>query len=117
MYMQCAKAIQRFSYAVADQHCYFVKLVRNTVDLEAYSPPRELLQILPAKSTIRGSDCGPQIGPKNPKFVLVCNIYLFSIYFCCLFMFKKLSGVLNSNANPSFLPTGNASSVGSNFCG
>ncbi|KAF4355119.1 hypothetical protein G4B88_004331, partial [Cannabis sativa] len=45
-------------------------LVRNTVDLEAYSPPRELLQILPAKSTIRGSDCGSQIGPKNPKFVL-----------------------------------------------
>ncbi|KAM6561945.1 hypothetical protein CsatB_021943 [Cannabis sativa] len=44
--------------------------VRNTVDLEAYSPPRELLQILPAKSTIRGSDCGSQIGPKNPKFVL-----------------------------------------------
>lgn len=44
--------------------------VRNTVDLEAYSPPRELLQILPVKSTIRGSDCGPQIGPKNPKFVL-----------------------------------------------
>ncbi|KAF7813345.1 peptide chain release factor 1 [Senna tora] len=44
--------------------------VRNTVDLEAYSPPQELLQILPAKSSIRGSDCGPQIGPKNPKFLL-----------------------------------------------
>lgn len=44
--------------------------VRNAVDLEAYSPPKELLQILPPKSTIRGSDCGPQIGPKNPKFVL-----------------------------------------------
>ncbi|KAF3440919.1 hypothetical protein FNV43_RR19205 [Rhamnella rubrinervis] len=44
--------------------------VRNTVDLDAYSPPKELLQILPAKSTIRGSDCGPQIGPKNPKFIL-----------------------------------------------
>lgn len=44
--------------------------VRNPVDLEAYSPPIELLQILPPKSTIRGSDCGPQIGPKNAKFVL-----------------------------------------------
>uniref|UniRef100_A0A2P2K5A5 Uncharacterized protein LOC105107329 isoform X1 n=1 Tax=Rhizophora mucronata TaxID=61149 RepID=A0A2P2K5A5_RHIMU len=44
--------------------------VRNPVNLDAYSPPPELLQILPPKSTIRGSDCGPQIGPKNPKFVL-----------------------------------------------
>ncbi|KAI4351915.1 hypothetical protein L6164_006216 [Bauhinia variegata] len=44
--------------------------VRNTVDLGAYSPPRELLQILPPKSSIRGSDIGPQIGPNNPKFVL-----------------------------------------------
>ncbi|KAM1715387.1 hypothetical protein TB2_025400 [Malus domestica] len=44
--------------------------VRNTVDLDAYSPPRKLLQILPPKSTIRGSDCGPQIGPNNPKFIL-----------------------------------------------
>ncbi|KAL2334460.1 hypothetical protein Fmac_015673 [Flemingia macrophylla] len=44
--------------------------VRKTVDLEAYSPPRELLQILPPKSSIRGSDCGPQIGPNNPKFAL-----------------------------------------------
>ncbi|XP_054785195.1 uncharacterized protein LOC129291719 isoform X2 [Prosopis cineraria] len=46
--------------------------VRNTLDLDAYSPPQELLQILPAKSSIRGSDCGPRIGPNNPKFVLVC---------------------------------------------
>ncbi|KAI4321219.1 hypothetical protein MLD38_034626 [Melastoma candidum] len=44
--------------------------VRNPVDLEAYTPPRELLQILPPKSTTRGPDCGPQIGPNNPKFVL-----------------------------------------------
>lgn len=44
--------------------------VRNTIDLDTYTPPQELLQILPAKSTIRGSDCGSQIGPKNPKFVL-----------------------------------------------
>ncbi|CAK9137996.1 unnamed protein product [Ilex paraguariensis] len=46
--------------------------VRNTVDLDMYSPPQELLQILPTKSTIRGSHCGPQIGPNNLKFVLVC---------------------------------------------
>ncbi|KAK3000643.1 hypothetical protein RJ639_020640 [Escallonia herrerae] len=44
--------------------------VRNSVDLETYTPPQELLQILPAKSTIRGSDCGSQIGPKNPKFAM-----------------------------------------------
>lgn len=44
--------------------------MRNAVDLEAYSPPKELLQILPLKSTVRGSDCGPQIGPNNPKFML-----------------------------------------------
>ncbi|XP_058203208.1 uncharacterized protein LOC131317670 [Rhododendron vialii] len=46
------------------------ELVRNTVNLDAYSPPQELLQILPKKSTIRGSDSGPQIGPNNPKFYL-----------------------------------------------
>ncbi|XP_019418134.1 PREDICTED: uncharacterized protein LOC109352307 isoform X2 [Lupinus angustifolius] len=44
--------------------------VRKTVDLDAYSPPRELLQILPPKSTVRGSEIGSQIGPKNPKFAL-----------------------------------------------
>ncbi|KAK7364227.1 hypothetical protein VNO80_12734 [Phaseolus coccineus] len=44
--------------------------VRKTVDLDPYSPPRELLQILPPKSSIRGSDCGPQIGPNNPRFAL-----------------------------------------------
>ncbi|KAI5330251.1 hypothetical protein L3X38_029649 [Prunus dulcis] len=44
--------------------------LKGTLDLDAYSPPHELLQILPPKSTIRGSDCGPQIGPNNPKFIL-----------------------------------------------
>ncbi|KAL3653212.1 hypothetical protein CASFOL_002893 [Castilleja foliolosa] len=44
--------------------------VRNTVDLDTYVPPQELVQILPAKSTIRGSDKGSQIGPNNPKFAL-----------------------------------------------
>lgn len=44
--------------------------VRNSLDIDSYTPPLELLQILPLKSTIRGSDCGPQIGPKNPKFIL-----------------------------------------------
>ncbi|CAN4119659.1 unnamed protein product [Withania somnifera] len=47
-----------------------IHLVRNNIDLDAYTPPQELLQILPAKSTIRGSNCGPQIGPNNPKFSL-----------------------------------------------
>ncbi|XP_010690566.1 uncharacterized protein LOC104904082 isoform X2 [Beta vulgaris subsp. vulgaris] len=43
--------------------------VRRSVDLNAYSPPPELLQILPTKSTIRGSECGPQIKSNNTKFV------------------------------------------------
>ncbi|KAK1299947.1 hypothetical protein QJS10_CPB13g01068 [Acorus calamus] len=42
--------------------------VRKTIDLNEYEPPPELLQILPKKSTIRGADSGPQIGPNNPKF-------------------------------------------------
>lgn len=44
--------------------------VRNSLDIDSYTPRLELLQILPLKSTIRGSDCGPQIGPRNPKFIL-----------------------------------------------
>lgn len=42
--------------------------VRKTVDLEDYTPPPELLQILPPKSTIRGPHVGSQIGPNNHKF-------------------------------------------------
>ncbi|KAK1311453.1 hypothetical protein QJS10_CPA08g00970 [Acorus calamus] len=42
--------------------------VRKTIDLNEYEPPPELLQILPKKSTIRGADSGPQIGPNNSKF-------------------------------------------------
>lgn len=44
--------------------------VRSSVDLDTYTPPLELLQILPTKSTIRGSDCGSRIGPNNSKFAL-----------------------------------------------
>lgn len=54
--------------------------VRNVVDLDSYLPPEELLQILPAKSLIRGSDCGPQIGPNNPKFVPGMQALLDLIY-------------------------------------
>lgn len=52
------------------------ELVRNTVNLDAYSPPQELLQILPKQSMIRGSDCGPRIGPNNPKFDMVSAVSL-----------------------------------------
>ncbi|XP_066313080.1 uncharacterized protein [Miscanthus floridulus] len=42
--------------------------VRRPINLEDYTPPVELLQILPPKSTVRGKDIGPQIGPNNSKF-------------------------------------------------
>ncbi|KQK10953.1 uncharacterized protein LOC100830192 [Brachypodium distachyon] len=42
--------------------------VRRPINLEDYTPPVELLQILPLKSTIRAKDVGNQIGPNNPKF-------------------------------------------------
>ncbi|XP_062207723.1 uncharacterized protein LOC133909346 [Phragmites australis] len=42
--------------------------VRRPINLEDYTPPVELLQILPLKSTIRGKDVGSQIGPNNSKF-------------------------------------------------
>ncbi|XP_071689957.1 uncharacterized protein [Rutidosis leptorrhynchoides] len=56
--------------AIARLRSLLALKVRNAIDLETYTPPLELLQILPAKSTIRGSECGPQIGPNNPKFAL-----------------------------------------------
>lgn len=43
--------------------------VRRPVDLNAYSPPLELLRILPAKSTVKGPECGSQIKANNSKFV------------------------------------------------
>lgn len=55
--------------AIARLRTLLALKVRKKVDLESYTPPQELLQILPAKSTIKG-DKSPQIGPKNPKFVL-----------------------------------------------
>ncbi|GMH09683.1 hypothetical protein Nepgr_011524 [Nepenthes gracilis] len=54
--------------------------VRNAVDLDAYSPPHELLLILPAKSTVRALECGPQIKPNNPKFVLGMQALLDLLY-------------------------------------
>lgn len=44
--------------------------VRNPVDLDAYSPPQELLVILPEKSTIREKGVGSQIKANNPKFIM-----------------------------------------------
>lgn len=54
--------------AIARLRTLLALKVRNVVNLEEYTPPKELLQILPAKSTIRGSETGPQIGPNNMKF-------------------------------------------------
>ncbi|PWZ57073.1 Peptide chain release factor 2 [Zea mays] len=42
--------------------------IRRPINLEDYTPPVELLQILPLKSSVRGKDVGPQIGPNNSKF-------------------------------------------------
>lgn len=42
--------------------------VRRPINLDNYTPPVELLQILPLKSTIRSKDVGNQIGPNNIKF-------------------------------------------------
>nr|GMD23171.1 peptide chain release factor 1 [Ipomoea batatas] len=42
--------------------------VRNSIDLDDYTPPQELIQILPANSSLKGS--GPKIGPNNPKFIM-----------------------------------------------
>ncbi|CAM8982655.1 unnamed protein product [Rhodiola kirilowii] len=66
--------------AIARLRTLLALKVRKNVDLESYVPPRELLQILPAKSTIRVEDCGPQIGPKNPKFVLGMQALLDLMY-------------------------------------
>ncbi|KAK9200364.1 hypothetical protein WN944_015561 [Citrus x changshan-huyou] len=49
--------------------------VRSSVNLDAYSPPPQLLQILPPKSTIKSLEVGPQIGPNNPKFALSRDLY------------------------------------------
>ncbi|XP_050230406.1 uncharacterized protein LOC126679426 [Mercurialis annua] len=62
-HMNRASALRRLRTLLA------LKL-RNHLEVEGYSPPPELLQILPAKSTLRPSNIGPQIGPNNPKFLL-----------------------------------------------
>lgn len=40
------------------------------IDLDAYKPPPNLIQILPTKAAVRDSDSGQRIGPNNAKFVL-----------------------------------------------
>ncbi|KDO40625.1 hypothetical protein CISIN_1g045445mg, partial [Citrus sinensis] len=47
----------------------------SSVNLDAYLPPPQLLQILPPKFTIRCSEVGPQIRPNNPKFALLDLIF------------------------------------------
>ncbi|KAL9254845.1 Peptide chain release factor 2-like protein [Drosera capensis] len=54
--------------------------VRNHVDLDAYSPPQELLVILPEKSTIREKGVGSQIKANNPKFVMGMQAFLDLLY-------------------------------------
>ncbi|KAL9437453.1 hypothetical protein AB3S75_023337 [Citrus x aurantiifolia] len=59
--------------------------VRSSVNLDAYSPPPQLLQILPPKSTIRSSEVDPQIGPNNPKILFTLALFF---VFCFLFSVK-----------------------------
>ncbi|TXG48467.1 hypothetical protein EZV62_024342 [Acer yangbiense] len=65
---------------------------------DTYSPPKHLLLILPPKSTIRGSDCGPQIGPNNPKFALGMQALLDLIF--------ALEGSISQTAQLLGLSTG-----------
>lgn len=67
--------------------CFDWYEVRKPVSLDEYSPPPELLQILPSNSTLRSSGSGSQIGPNNPKFVLVS---VFSPLHFVPFMFLPL---------------------------
>ncbi|XP_012476953.1 uncharacterized protein LOC105792747 isoform X1 [Gossypium raimondii] len=72
-HMNRASALARLRTLIAlKANCCLIDMneVRNPVSLESYSPPPELLQILPRNSTLRRSDSGPQIGPNNPKFIL-----------------------------------------------
>ncbi|XP_016715060.1 uncharacterized protein [Gossypium hirsutum] len=72
-HMNRASALARLRTLIAlKANCCLIDMneVRNPVSLESYSPPPELLQILPRNSTHRRSDSGPQIGPNNPKFIL-----------------------------------------------
>jgi len=77
------------------------------VDIEAYAPPPELLQILPPKSTIRTSS-GSQIGPNNPKFVPVCITLFLPLFLlaahllkytlvCCLQGMQALLDVISAS--------------------
>ncbi|XXG87041.1 hypothetical protein AAC387_Pa11g1827 [Persea americana] len=59
---------------------YYEVPVLEAIYLDGYTPPLVLLQILPAKSTIRGSDVGSQIGPNNPKLGLGMKALLDLIY-------------------------------------
>lgn len=74
------------------------------MDLDAYLPPPELVQILPAKSTVRGLYQGHQIGPNNPKFVMVCLLILSSTSFETIYYFYS---VLFISQNPIY-SAGNA---------
>lgn len=89
-----------------------ILVVRNSLDIDSYTPRLELLQILPLKSTIRGSDCGPQIGPKNPKFILVIKLFFLLKVTCISIHFEGLENSLQV----LLLNIGNASVAGSNLC-
>ena len=106
-----------FCFACSDTPFYLfiiiiILVVRNSVDIDSYKPPMELLQILPLKSTIRGSDCGPQIGPKNPKFILVLKLFFLSKITCIPIHFEGLENSLQI----LFLNIGSASVTGCNLC-
>ena len=89
--------------------------VRNTVDIHTYSPPPELLTILPLKSTLRSSSSGPQIGPNNPKFLLVRSYFYFLFLLFVTHFETNYKIIIFYLLSLSLLQTGNASSPGFNF--
>ncbi|KAL9169393.1 hypothetical protein ABFS82_04G076800 [Erythranthe guttata] len=91
--------------ALARLRTFLALKVRNSVDLDNYVPPPELVQILPAKSTIRGSEKGSQIGPNNPKFALGMQALIdliFAVEGSVADAAKKLGYVYNTSKHNLF---------------
>jgi len=90
--------------------------VRRPINLEDYTPPVELLKILPPKSTVRGKDIGPQIGPNNSKFSPVISQRL--MHYACVLLSLVLAIYIFKHLPLYFVYhwAGNASFIRSAVC-